>query len=160
MNTWNPEQQITHLKLGAYTALLASGMFASELAAAILFQLHVQWAILALNVMLTIAVLTLITAFILEIKGGASDGLRAFFRSYSEEYAKEVSRKANTHSFYTLLVLLALGYLVGDADIIVKPQTFIAQMISLHNMMLLMLALTFLVWGWSVLAHLRDEVDC
>ncbi|WP_027672439.1 hypothetical protein [Rheinheimera baltica] len=159
MNDWSPEQQITTLKFGSYSALFASGMFASKLATNVLSELQWQWSNWISGLSLLFALCFLVTVVIWSKKGGNSGGWREILGIYSEEYAREINNKANSNGFLAMLLLLLPGYILGDSKLLSKFDAAVAEVITLNNYVLLMLVLTSLVWGLTVLFKLRDEGD-
>ena len=159
MKNWGPEQQISALKFGAYIALFASGMFASSLASNISQELqwrHSTWLAVASAIS---AIGFVVTCIRWNFKNGGSGGWREIFGIYSEEFAREVNRKANSNAFLSTLVMLVPAYIIGDAAVMANFGQTAALLLNLSNFALFLLALSALVWGGTVLLHLRDEAE-
>lgn len=159
MKNWGPEQQISALKFGAYIALFASGMFATSLARNISQQLqwqHSTWLAVATAIS---AIGFVVTCIRWSFKNGGSGGWREILGIYSEEFAREVNRKANSNAFLSTLVMLVPAYIIGDSAVMANFGQTTALLLNLSNFALFLLTLSALVWGTTVLLHLRDEAE-
>lgn len=159
MKNWGPEQQISALKYGAYIALFASVMFATGLTRNISEDLQWQntsWLSVATVIS---AIGFVVTCIRWSYKNGGSGGWREIMGIYSEELAREVNRKANSNAFLVTILMLVPAYIIGDADVLTNFGQPAALLINLSNFALLLLTLSALVWGITVLLHLRDEAE-
>lgn len=159
MTNWDPEQQICALRYGAYSTLFASGMFASGLAMNILQGLQWQntnWVSVLAGIF---AIGFVVTCIRWSFKNRGSGGWREIMGIYSEEFARDVNRKANSNAFLATLLMLVPAYIVGDAPVLANLNPSAELYINLSNFALFLLTLSAVVWGSTVLLHLRDEAD-
>lgn len=159
MKNWGPEQQISALKFGAYIALFASGMFASSLASNISQELqwqHSTWLAVASAIS---AIGFVVTCIRWNFKNGGSGGWREILGIYSEEFAREVNRKANSNAFLASMLMLVPAYIIGDSSVLTNFGQAAAKVVNLSNFALFTLALSAAVWAITVLLHLRDEAE-
>lgn len=159
MTNWDPEQQISALRYGAYSTLFASGMFAAGLARNILQEL--QWQNIGwVSVLAAIfAIGFVVTCIRWSYKNRGSGGWREIIGIYSEEFAREVNRKANSNAFLATMLMLVPAYIVGDAVVLANLGPSAELYFNLSNFALFLLTLGAVVWGSTVLLHLHDEAD-
>lgn len=159
MKNWDPEQQIRALKFGAYSTLFASGMFASSLARNISQDLqwqHTSWLAILTGVF---AIGFVITCISWSLKNRPSGGWRELIGVYSEEYAREVNRKANNCAFLATMLMLVPAYIIGDSSVLSNLGPSVEVYVNLSNFALFLLTLSAVVWGSSVLLQLWEEAD-
>lgn len=157
MSNWSPEQQITALKFGAYSALFASGIFATKLATNIYDGMAWQGTTWISGFSVLFAICFVVTAIVWSMKNRSSGGWREILGIYSEEYAREVNSKANNYGFISVLLLLVPAFILGDSKMIAKIGGQAPEIINLSNFVLLMLLVSGVVWSLTVLFNLRDE---
>ena len=157
MKNWGPEQQITTLKYGAYSALFASGMFATALARNIALDLQSETASWFATLTWMFAVGFITTFVRLSLKNRAVGGWRELMGVYNEEFAKDVNRKANSNGFFAILLTLVPAYIIGDATFMAKSNSLATAYFNLSNFAVFLLTLSAAVWSITVLLHLRDE---
>lgn len=159
MQQWQPEQQITALKYGAYFSLLGCGMFTAILAKNIFSGL--QWqgesTMAALSVLCAFGFIFIAIRWAKKCKGGG--GWRALFGAYTEEFASEVNRKANSNSFISLVLMLFPAYILGDPPVMKHLGASAEIWLNLSNFSMLMLVIASLVWSLTILFNLREEAE-
>lgn len=159
MNQWQPEQQITALKYGAYFSLLGCGMFAAILARNIFRSL--QWqgesVMAAISVLCALGCIFIAIRWAKKCKGGG--GWRALFGSYTEEFASEINRKANSNSFVSLVLMLFPAHILGDPPVVKHLGGSAEIWLNLSNFALFMLVIAGFVWGLTILFNLCEEAE-
>lgn len=159
MTQWKPEQQITALKYGAYTTLACCLMFISGLVREILAVLPGQSNTVP-NLMTGLSAIALIVVVVRwTTEGHGSGGWREIFGLYSEEFARDLNRKASTYACLAMLVLLLLACTVGDPVLFNQLGAGMQVLFSLSNFSKVVLLVAGLVWGTTVLLNLREEAE-
>jgi hypothetical protein len=159
MTQWKPEQQITALKYGAYTTLACCVMFGVSLLDTILTAVNGKSHMLLSVASGLTAVALLIFVARWGIKSSGHGGWREIFGLYSEEFARDLNRKATSYACLALLVMLLLAHVLADPIFLSKLGTTMQVVLSLNNFSLLLLLVAGLVWAVTVLLNLRDEAE-
>ena len=159
MSQWQPEQQITALKYGAYTTLACCAMFGISLADTILTALTGESSTVLSVASLLTAVAFLIFAARWGVKRTGYGGWREMLGMYTEEFARDLNRKATSYACFVVLVMLLLAYLLARPSFLSKLGTTMQTIINLSNFSLLLLLVAGMVWATTVLLNLREEAD-
>lgn len=154
MKTWPAEAQIQSLKYGAYMCLLSGSYFAILLCREWLQLAGTEvgvWPQIAqaLVALLFIGVVTRLSINNYKLCGG----WREIFGIYSDEFARETSRKANARAFVGLLIALIPGFVLGEKG----ADTWIAHYLTVSTLSLSLIIMGTWVWAISVLWELRDN---
>lgn len=159
MTQWKPEQQITALKYGAYTVLACCLIFISGLVREILATLPDQSTTVpnVLTVLSAIALIVVVVRWSRE--GTGSGGWREIFGLYSEEFARDLNRKASSYACLVMLVLLLLACTIGDPVLFNQLGTGMQALFSLSNFSAVVLLVAGIVWALTVLINLREEAE-
>lgn len=159
MTQWQPEQQITALKYGAYTSLTCCAMFGISLTDTILTSVTGQSSVVLRVASALTALAFVIFAVRWGMKGTGHGGWREIFGLYSEEFARDLNRKASSYACFAMLVMLLLAYVLAKPIFLSKLGATTQAILSLSNFSLLLLLVAGLVWGITVLLNLREEAD-
>lgn len=157
MSQWKPEQKITALKYGAYTVLACCLIFISGLVREILATLPDQSTTVP-NVLTVLSAIALIVVVMRWSKEG-SGGWREIFGLYSEEFARDLNRKASSYACLVMLVLLLLACTIGDPVLFNQLGAGMQQLFSLSNFSAVVLLVAGIVWALTVLINLREEAE-
>lgn len=159
MSQWKPEQKITALKYGAYTVLACCLIFISGLVREILATLPDQSTTVpnVLTVLSAIALIVVVVRWSRE--GTGSGGWREIFGLYSEEFARDLNRKASSYACLVMLVLLLLACTIGDPVLFNQLGTGMQALFSLSNFSAVVLLVAGIVWALTVLINLREEAE-
>ncbi|MCA1929267.1 hypothetical protein [Rheinheimera sp.] len=159
MTQWQPEQQISALKYGAYTVLACCLIFISGLVREILATLPDQSSTVP-NVLAALSAIALIVVVVRWSKEGyGSGGWREIFGLYSEEFARDLNRKASTYACLAMLVLLLLACTMGDPVLFNQLGASVRVLFSLSNFSAVVLLVAGIVWAFTVLLNLREEAE-
>jgi len=159
MTQWKPEQQITALKYGAYTTLACCLMFISGLVREILATMPEQSTTVP-NVMAALCAIALIVVVARWSKeGNGSGGWREIFGLYSEEFARDLNRKASSYACLAMLVLLLLACTIGEPVLLNQLGASMQVLFSLSNFSAVVLLVAGIVWALTVLLNLREEAE-
>ncbi len=159
MTQWKPEQQITALKYGAYTVLACCLIFISGLVREILATLPDQSTTVP-NVLAALSAIALIVVVVRWSKEGhGSGGWREIFGLYSEEFARDLNRKACSYACLAMLVLLLLAVTMGDPVLFNQLEASMQVLFSLSNFSAVVLLVAGIVWALTVLLNLREEAE-
>jgi hypothetical protein len=159
MSQWQPEQQITALKYGAYTTLACCVMFSISLADTILTAVTGESCIVLSVASLLTAVAFLIFAARWGVKRTGHGGWREMLGLYTEEFARDLNRKASSFTCFVVLVMLLLAYLLARPSFLSKLGTTMQTIINLSNFSLLLLLVAGVVWATTILINLREEAE-
>lgn len=159
MTQWEPDQQIIALKYNAYFSLLASGMFITILAKNILIDLNLRGdnTMSALSMLCAFGFIYFAVRWAKKCKGNGF--WQAFFARYNEELACELSRKANSNSFFSLALMLLPATILGDPPVMEHLGSNAEIWLSLSNYAMLMLIVASVVWGSTILFNLSEEAE-
>lgn len=159
MSQWKPEQQITALKYGAYTVLACCLIFISGLVREILAAMPDQSTTVP-NVLTVLSAIALIVVVVRWSKeGNGSGGWREVFGLYSEEFARDLNRKASSYACLVMLVLLLLACTIGDPVLFNQLGAGMQVLFSLSNFSAVVLLVAGIVWALTVLINLREEAE-
>jgi hypothetical protein len=159
MTQWQPEQQITALKYGAYTSLTCCAMFGISLTDTILTSVTGQSSVVLRVASALTALAFVIFAVRWGMKGTGHGGWREIFGLYSEEFARDLNRKASSYACFAMLIILLLAYVLAQPIFLNKFGQTMQAILSLSNFSLLLLLVAGVVWATTILINLREEAE-
>lgn len=159
MNQWPAEQQITALKYGAYSTLLCCVMFGISLLETMLTAVTGKSHMLLSLASGVTAIAFVIMVVRWSLKRSGHGGWPEMLGLYTEEFARDLNRKASSFTCFVVLVMLLFTYVLAKPIFLSKLDASIQSILSLSNFSLLLLLVAGVVWASTILLYLRDEAE-